>query len=390
MIPYEEALAITEKYKPSCGTEYLPFMDSLGRCLAEDIISDINMPPFNKTAVDGYACRREDIDKELIITGIIQAGSSASKKVEQGECVKIMTGAAIPEGANWVFMVEDAREKNGRVKFTGKEGKDNIAKMGEDIRKGDIVLRSGRLIKPQDIALMATVGAVKVAVKKQLMVGIISTGNELVEPDNKPSDSQIRNSNAYQLIAQTIRAGAQALYYGIAPDSEEETFKMLTVAVNECDIVLLTGGVSMGDYDKVPDVLKRADVNIIFDRIAVQPGKPTTFGVHDEALVFGLPGNPVSSFVQFEMFVKPMIYRAMGVNDSGLTRKYKLADGYRRISTERMAMVPVTINRDGTVVPVEYHGSAHINALTDAYGVMKVPIGVSEIKKGEFVDVRQI
>jgi len=390
MISYEEALTLTEKYKPETGIENLPFIDSIGRCLAEDIISDINMPPFNKTAVDGYACRKEDIDSELIITEIIPAGVSASRNVGEGECVKIMTGAAIPEGANWVFMVEDAEENNGRVRFKGKPGKDNIARMGEDMRKGDIVMKAGRLIKPQDIAVMATVGAVSVAVRKRPVVGIITTGNELVEPDNKPADSQIRNSNGYQLIAQTIRAGALALYYGIVPDSEQETLVMLSKALDECDLVLLTGGVSMGDFDIVPDVLTKAGVKIIFNRIAVQPGKPTTFGAHDKALVFGLPGNPVSSFLQFEMFVRPMIYRAMGVTDFDRNRKHKLADDYSRKRTERMALVPVNLESDETVVPVEYHGSAHINALTDAYGVMKVPVGISFIRKGEYVDVRQI
>ncbi len=390
MISYEKALTITEKYIPETGIENLPFIDSIGRCLAEDIISDINMPPFNKTAVDGYACRKEDIDRELIINEIIPAGVSASRNIGEGECVKIMTGAAIPEGANWVFMVEDAEEYNGRVRFKGKPGKDNIARMGEDILKGDIVLKAGRLIKPQDIALMATVGAVTVAVRKRPVVGIITTGNELVEPVNKPADSQIRNSNGYQLIAQTIRAGALALYYGIVPDSEQETLVMLSKALDECDLVLLTGGVSMGDFDIVPDVMKKAGVKIIFDRIAVQPGKPTTFGMHDKALVFGLPGNPVSSFIQFELFIKPMIYRALGVTGHDSFRKHKLAKDYSRKRKERMALVPVTLNSDETVVPVEYHGSAHINALTDAYGVMKIPVGITVIRKGEFVDVRQI
>ena len=390
MISFEEALKITEKYKPETGIEYLPFIDSIGRCLAEDIVSDINMPPFNKTAVDGYACRKEDINRELIINEIIPAGASASRKVGEGECVKIMTGAAIPDGANWVFMVEDAEENNGRVRFKGKPGKDNIARMGEDMHEGDIVLKAGRLIKPQDIAVMATVGAVRVAVRKRPVVGIITTGNELVEPVNKPADSQIRNSNGYQLIAQTIRAGALALYYGIAPDSEQETLEMLSKALDECDLVLITGGVSMGDFDIVPDVLAKAGVEIIFDRIAVQPGKPTTFGVRDDALVFGLPGNPVSSFIQFELLIKPMIYRALEVKGDHSFRKHRLAEDYLRKRKERMAWVPVTLSSDETVVPVEYHGSAHISALADAYGVMKVPLGVSEIKKGETVDVRQI
>jgi len=390
MISYEEALTVTKKYKPETGIENLPFIDSIGRCLAKDIVSDVNMPPFNKTAVDGYACRKEDIDKELIINEIIPAGISTTRKIAEGECVKIMTGAAIPEGANWVVMVEDAEEINGRVRFKGEPGKDNIARMGEDMRKGDIVLKAGRMIKPQDIAVMATVGAVRVAVRKRPVVGIIITGNELVEPDNKPADSQIRNSNGYQLIAQTIRAGALAIYYGIAPDSEKETLETLSKALDESDLVILTGGVSMGDFDIVPDVLAKAGVKIIFDRIAVQPGKPTTFGVHDNALVFGLPGNPVSSFIQFELLVKPMIYRALGATCHDSYRKHRLAEDYFRKRKERLAWVPVILNKDETVVPVEYHGSAHINSLTDAYGVMKVPVGTGVIKKGEIVDVRQI
>ncbi len=390
MISYEEALAITEKYKPEKGTEYIALIDSLGRILTRDIISDIDMPPFNKAAVDGYACRSKDLYKELIINEIVPAGRAPSGRVEEGTCVKIMTGAAVPEGADWVFMVEDAVEKDGRVKFAGKPGRDNIAKRGEDIRSGDTVLRAGKVIAPQDIAVMATVGAVEVAVKECPMVAVISTGDELVEPDNKPAASQIRNSNAYQLIAQIMRAGGEAVYYGIAPDDEEKTFNMLIKAIDECDIVLLTGGVSMGDYDKVPSVMERAGVRIIFDRIAVQPGKPTTFGLHDNALIFGLPGNPVSSFIQFEMLVRPMIMRAMGAEPKDEARRLKLSVDYSRKRTRRMAWVPVILNSDEEVVPLEYHGSAHINALPAAYGIMKVPIGVSEIRKGDIVDVRQI
>ncbi|MEA1887848.1 MAG: gephyrin-like molybdotransferase Glp [Bacteroidota bacterium] len=390
MVPYEEALAITEKYILETGIEYVEILDSLGRFLAEDIISDINMPPFDKPAVDGYACRKEDLDKELVIKDILPAGKPALKKVEAGECIKIMTGATMPEGADWVFMVEDAEEKNGRVRFKGKPGKNNIAMMGEDIRVGDTVIKAGRLIRPQDIAVMATVGVVKVAVKKRLKIAVITTGNELVEPYIKPAPSQIRNSNAYQLMAQVSRAGAEPVYYGIAPDEESITYDIMVKAIDECDIVLLTGGVSMGDFDFVPQVMTRAGVKIIFDRIAVQPGKPTTFGVHGNALIFGLPGNPVSSFIQFELFVRPLINRSMGSMIKEGQRKHKLGKDYFRKRAGRMSWVPVILNNDETVTPVEYHGSAHINALPGAYGIMKVPVGIKEIKKGEIVDVRQI
>lgn len=390
MIPFEKAVEITEKYVLSSGTEKLDLIDSLGRILAVDITSDMDMPPFNKTAVDGFACRKRDLDKELLINEVIPAGVVARNPVREGECARIMTGAAIPEGADWVFMVEDAVEKDGKVRFTGKAGKDNIAKKGEDIIAGDIVLGAGRIIRPQDIAVMATVGAVRVEVSKRLDVAVISTGDELVEPDKKPAPSQIRNSNAYQLISQIIRAGANAVYHGIAADDEEITFEMISRAIDECDIVILTGGVSMGDFDMVPDVLKRAGVDLIFDRIAVQPGKPTTFGVHKKALVFGLPGNPVSSFIQFELFVRPLMQRSMGSDWQSFNKTFVLAEDYRRKRTDRLAWVPVQLNNDGSVSPVDYHGSAHINALPDAWGIMKVEIGVDSIKKGESVDVRQI
>ncbi|MGM0463150.1 MAG: gephyrin-like molybdotransferase Glp [Bacteroidota bacterium] len=390
MIPFEEAIAITGKYVRHTGVEYIPFMESPGRVLAEDIISDIDMPPFNKTAVDGYACRKADLGRELVINEVIPAGVPASGKVEEGECVKIMTGAAMPEGTDWVFMVEEAEEKDGKVRFTGKAGKDNIAKHGEDIRRGDTVLKAGSMARPQDIAVMATVGAVEVAVGRRPAVAVISTGSELVEPGRKPGASQIRNSNAYQLTAQVMRAGGEAVYYGIAPDNEDETYSLVTKAIGECDIVLLTGGVSMGDFDMVPAVLEKAGVKILFDRIAVQPGKPTTFGLHDDALVFGLPGNPVSSFIQFELIVRPMMTAAMGGTGDRQARRHILGKNYSRKRAGRTAWVPVRLNSDDTVAPVEYHGSAHINALPEAYGIMQVPVGLSEIKKGAEVDVRQI
>ncbi len=390
MIPFEKAQEIVASHTIEISTEKVQFIDSLGRVLAEDITSDMDMPPFDKTAVDGYACRRCDLDKELEIIETISAGALANKVVGEGECSKIMTGAAVPGGADFVFMVEDALEINNKVKYTGSSRKDNIARKAEDISEGDVVLRKGRVIRPQDIAVMATVGAVQVEVCKKPKVGVISTGDELVEPTDVPGKGQIRNSNAYQLIAQVIRAGADAFYYGIARDSEEETFNLVAGAIDECDIVLLTGGVSMGDFDFVPKVLKLAGVEIIFDRVAVQPGKPTTFGIHSTGIVFGLPGNPVSSFVQFELFVRPLIARSLNSNWKADEHSYTLAKEYKRRRGERLAFVPVLLKPDNKVEAADYHGSAHINALPDAVGLMKIPIGILEIKKGELVNVRQI
>jgi molybdopterin molybdotransferase len=215
-----------------------------------------------------------------------------------------MTGAAIPDGADCVIMVEDTKIlDSGKVRFKGIFSKENIAKRGEDVSKGDILLKTGKLLSPPDIAVLASSGHTMVSVARKPSVAVISTGNELVEPWNVPEKSQIRNSNSYQLMAQVERAGALGKYYGIAVDDENETFSILEQAILENDMVLITGGVSMGDFDFVPAVMAKAGVNILFSRVAVQPGKPTTFGTKGEKVVFGLPGNPVSSFIQFEMLV---------------------------------------------------------------------------------------
>lgn len=390
MILYDEAQNIVTKYIANTGTERVSFIDSLGRVLAADITSDMDMPPFNKSAVDGFACKREDLTSEMRVIEVIPAGKVPELPVHRGECSRIMTGAAIPDGADYVFMVEDSVEESGKVRFTGKISKDNISIRGEDIINGDTVLRKGRIIRPQDIAVMATVGATEITLSKKPVVAVISTGSELVEPQDKPQRGQIRNSNAYQLISQVIRAGADAVYYGIAQDTEEETYEIVTRALDECNIVLLTGGVSMGDFDFVPQVLTRAGVEIIFDSVAVQPGKPTTFGVHSDSLVFGLPGNPVSSFVQFELFVRPLIQRSMNSDWKPAISRVALSAEYNRKRSDRLAWLPVKEDGRGGVVAVEYHGSAHINALPDSIGLIAVPIGINQIKEGELVDVRQI
>jgi molybdopterin molybdotransferase len=390
MITFEEAQAITVKYRVNRGAERVMFIDSLNRVLAEDIASDMDMPPFNKTAVDGFACRLEDIGMPLKINEVIPAGKVPEKEIRKGECARIMTGAAVPDGADYVFMVEDSVEDDGFVRFTGKFNKDNIAKKGEDIKTGDIVLKKGRIVRPQDIAVMATVGAAEVMVSVKPSVAVISTGSELVEPQDRPGKGQIRNSNAYQLIAQVIRSGADAIYYGIAKDNEKETFEIVTRAIRECDIVIMTGGVSMGDFDFVPKVLQDAGVKILFDSVAVQPGKPTTFGVCEDAFIFGLPGNPVSSFVQFELLVRPMIQVSMNSDWRPEVVTLPLAVDYRRKRTDRLNWIPVIKDAEGKVAPVDFHGSAHINALPDSFGITGIPVGVANLAKGELVDVRQI
>ena len=391
MISFEEALAIVGDSYFTKGTERIDFMDSLKRVLAEDILSDMPMPPFNKSAVDGYACRKVDLAFELEVIETIPAGKAPIKSIGINQCAKIMTGAPVPEGADCVIMVEDVKETGENlIRHQIGKVKNNICTLGEDIKEGEVVLTKGSLIEPQHIAVLATVGATKPLVYKQAKVAIISTGDELVEPGNKPDVSQIRNSNAWQLIAQIKKIGAIPDYIGIAMDTETSTREKLESAFKGNDIVLLTGGVSMGDFDYVPQVLKNLGVELKFKSIAVQPGRPTVFGVRDKQYIFGLPGNPVSSYVQFELLVKPMIYKLMGHSFKPTKINIPLGTDYSRKRSDRLSWLPVKINETGEVIPIEYHGSAHINALTLADGLISVAIGKTTLKKGELVNVRQI
>lgn len=391
MITFEEAFRIVSEAAFRIGKEEVKINEAAGRALAVPVKSDMDMPPWNKSAVDGFACRHVDLGLELTVIETVAAGVMPSKKVVPGTCVRIMTGAAVPEGADYVFMLEDSAEKEaGRVRFTGRPGNDNIAKAAEDCFSGQTVLKAGRHIKPQDIAVMAAVGATTVTVSNRVKVGVISTGNELVEPDKIPAAAQIRNSNSSQLMAQVARAGATGRYYGIARDEEASIEKLLRKALDENDVVLISGGVSFGDYDLVPKVMRKLGLTIHFDQVAMQPGKPLTFCTGEKKAVFGLPGNPVSTFVQFEVMVRPFIDRMAGVVAEEPRMLMPLAADYSRKRAERLAWIPFTVTPAGEALPLEYHGSGHITALTGAWGLITIPRGQSWIQKGEMVNVRQI
>jgi len=391
MISFEQAYNIVISSGFKTGTEIIPHTDSLNRILANDIASDMDMPPFNKSSVDGFACRKTDLGDDLIILETIPAGVWPVRTVDKGQCSRIMTGAPVPDGADCVIMVEETEMLlSGKIRFRGSFKKENIARKGEDVRKGDVVLRSGKKIRPQDIAVMASVGHVLVTVSKMPEVAVISSGSELVEPDKIPGISQIRNSNASQLMAQIEQTGALGRYYGIAADDETQTLSIVEKAISENNMVLITGGVSMGDFDFVPSVLERAGVNILFTRIAVQPGKPTTFGLHPRSVIFGLPGNPVSSFIQFELLVRPLLLKMMGCELQPLSINLPMNEKFTRKFADRMAFIPVTITAEGYVSPVEYHGSAHISALSEADGIIAMSVGKKIFEKGEIISVRQI
>lgn len=389
MISFEEAYKIVMASAKTTGAERIPFTNASGRILAEDVFSDTDMPPFNRSAVDGYACKTADLGMDLEMMEVVAAGREPLREVGTGQCSKIMTGAIVPEGCDIVFMVEDSEVMpSGKIRFTGTSLKPNISLQGEDVKKGQLVLEKGKHILPQDIAVIASFGHVSVLVSKKPGVAVISTGDEIIEPENKPARSQIRNSNAYQLLAQTEAAGGRGKYYGIAPDTGDTAFEIISRALSENDIVVLTGGVSMGDFDFIPSFLARAGVKILFNRINVQPGKPTTFGIHPKAIVFGLPGNPVSSFIQFETLIKPVIRKMSESNQKQYSFELPLGVKYERKSASRMGWIPVRLSAKNEVIPVEYHGSAHITSLSYSDGIISIMPEVTSLEKGTLVTYR--
>lgn len=391
MIEFEEALKTVKHATIKMGTEHVELIKAPNRVLAEDVRSDMAMPPFDKSTMDGYACRRSDLGNLLEIKELIPAGTPPTKNIGPNQCSKIMTGAKIPEGADCVIMIEHTKEvEANKIRFIRENTATNICYRGEDMKENEVVLKKGTRIKAQHIAVMATVGCAQPLVYQQPKVGIIATGSELVEPDQKPGASQIRNSNAWQLIAQLQKMGLTANYYGIAIDSPEITRELMEKCLSESEVLLLSGGVSIGDLDFVPQILKDMGFNTWFRKLSVKPGTQTIFSTYEGKYVLGMPGNPVSSFVQFELLAKPMLFRLMGHDYHPPIVRLPLARNYKRKKTERLEFIPVRFNAHNQVVPLSYHGSAHINAFTEATGIMAIPIGVKKYNEGDLVHVRQI
>ncbi|MFP4447335.1 MAG: gephyrin-like molybdotransferase Glp [Bacteroidales bacterium] len=390
MISFEEALNVILGNAPLLKTVEVPLTESYNRVLAEDILADVDMPSFNKSAVDGFACKNPVEGSQLKIRETISAGTSPEYSVSEGYCSKIMTGAPVPEGANWIVMVEHTNiTEEGTVQILKKGKKPNIATKAEDFKKGDKIVSAGTLLKPQHIPILASVGKVKPLVYDLPSVSLITTGDELVEPENIPGSGQIRNTNASQLMSQFGNIGIKPVYQGIIKDEEHNLLEKIKDSVNNYDLTVLTGGVSMGDYDYVPHIMKKAGVEILFHNIAMKPGKPTIFGKYERNLVIGLPGNPVSTFLQFELLIKPMVVKMMGGEHKAVAIKMPLGEYVKSKKEERESWKPVYIE-NGQVFTLPYHGSGHFHALNKAEGFIRIPAEQEKIEKGELVNVRQI
>lgn len=388
ILPAEAGVIIALYGKPG-GIEELPLLESTGRVLAEDIYSDIEMPPFNKSAMDGYAVISGDNSEKFKIVETIPAGKFPEKKVGTGECAKIMTGAPLPAGADRVIKVEVTREKDGFMVITGEDNAGNVCLRGEDIKRGDKILKKGRVMDVSGIGAAASLGRNHIKVFRKVKAGLITTGSEIRDPGDILEPGQIYNSNGYSLSAQLAISGAEVIGKMIVRDEESDLLNQLDNMINHSDITIISGGVSMGEFDLVPDVLEKLGVRVHFNKVAIQPGKPTLFGTRGEKIVFGLPGNPVSTFVIFEIFVKPLLTRMSGSNLKALTIRGEMGETFTRRKMERDLYIPVRY-KNGIVELIEYHGSAHFVSLLGANALLKVEQGVCEIPRGEIVNVRQI
>ena len=391
MIPLKAALKIIAGMHYSPDTEMVAMAQAIGRVIAGDVVSDVHMPPFNKSAMDGYACRKKDLGGILEVIELIKPGKAPVKPVGTSQCSKIMTGAMLPENADCVVMFEDTESiGENRIRIVAESSSPNVCLKGEDAGPGDILLAEGTRVKAQHMAVLASAGCFMPMVYKMPRIGILSTGDELVEPQQTPGISQIRNSNAYQLASQVNRSGCLAEYVGIVKDRKNELKETVLSALENNDVLIVTGGASKGDFDFVPQVLEEIKMKILFNKLAIQPGKPIVFASNREKFCFGLSGNPVSSFIQFELIVRPFLDKLTGCKIKPVYLKLPIGKEYSRKVADREMFFPVKITGQGPVIPVEYHGSAHLLSLSGADGIANIQLGQHTIKKGTLVDVRLI
>lgn len=369
MISFEEAIESVLKRARPLPPALTPVEESVGRALLEDVRSATDMPPFDKSAVDGYAVRAAGVKPgaELRCVGLVQAGDSFERPLRRGECLKIMTGAPVPAGADAVAMVEETSERGGLVKFaSGLDRGDNIARRGEDVRKGQVILRRGAVIGIEHIAALAAAGRALVKTGALPRVALVNTGGEIVPPGRPLGRNRIYNSNGPMLAAMLKTDGICAAPV-IARD-EPKALKAALATALKADIVLVSGGVSMGDYDLVPGILKELGVKKIFHKVRVRPGKPMFFGVKGRKLVFGIPGNPVANFMAYLAYIRPAIRSLAARPDCAP----KFRDGECAVKfaprTPRRALVLSKVCARGryALYGIDNNGSADILALAEA------------------------
>lgn len=312
MVAVEDAIRIVLEHTPVLGAEEVTLEEAAGRVLAQAVFARDDMPPFAASSVDGYALRAMDGAAPRRVLSEIIAGATAAPTVEPGTAVRIMTGAPLPPGADAVVMVENVSEQGGTMTpETSPRPGENVHPRGQDVSHGQEVLAPGTVLNAPEIGVLATVGQVRVAVHRRPIVAVLATGDELVEPGEALRPGAIRDSNRYTLLAAAREAGAIPISLGVARDVEAEQEARIREGLERADVVLTSGGVSVGSRDLIKPILARLG-QVHFGRVSFKPGKPTTFATIGERIVFGLPGFPVSSLVSFEVFARPALRKMQG------------------------------------------------------------------------------
>ncbi len=372
-----------------------PLDEVLGCCLAEDIRADRDLPPTDRSAMDGYAVRAKDLaesPRELRLVGEVAAGIAKCPKVTEGTCVRILTGASVPKGADAVVKLEETTERDGFVKFLAitKVGA-NIRIQGEEVTKGRVVLCKGTVLNAARIGLCASVGKAAVKVYERPGVAVLCTGRELREAGTKVGPHQLRNSNGPALLAALENAGISRIEHQIVPDDPRILAEKLKVTAGRYNVIILTGGVSVGKYDFVPEAVRRIGANVRFHGVAMKPGKPQLYAtLSGNRHIFGLPGNPLSVLTGFSELVLPAIRRLSGFDaeSSHVTLKLPLSRSvHSKANRTAFVLGKLIWGRKGLqVASIKSCGSADLVAGAQADGVILVPRNIQRIAAGELVE----
>jgi molybdopterin molybdotransferase len=392
MPTFEEARKIILDSVIPLGVEKVEILTAVGRVLAEDISAPWDMPLWDNTAMDGYAVHAEDCPEgaTLQLAGFLPAGVSMTEEVARGTAVKILTGAPIPPGADAVVPFEETEEKDGEVIIKkAVKPRDHIRFKGEDVKIGETVLAAGTLLRPSEISMLASFGKVFVPVHRKVRVAVLSTGDELVEPGEALAPGKIINSNSLALAAAVKQAGGIPVMLGIARDNRESLREKLVEGLR-ADVLITSAGVSAGDRDYVRDVLNELMVTQAFWKVDIKPGRPTAFGLRDGKPVFSLPGNPVSSLLTFEEFVRPALLKMMGHRRvlKPLV-KATLKEAVRK-KPGRVNFIRVAVEQENGEFYVQSAGkqdTGYLKTLLLADGIAVIPAEQEDLKAGDQVNV---
>ncbi|KAA0546885.1 molybdopterin molybdotransferase MoeA [Bacillus sp. BGMRC 2118] len=401
-IPVEEAVRRVMKFANNGEIEIVPIYNAYGRYLAEDLVATHHVPPFDRSPYDGFAIRAVDSkganlnhSVEFEVIEEIGAGSVAEKDVLPFQAVRIMTGAQMPKGCNAVVMLELAKEtmRDGKKYMSIKrpfEPGDNISFEGEDSKKGTVLVEKGVKVNPGIQALLATFGYANVKVGRKPKIGVFATGTELLDVAESLEPGKIRNSNSFMICAQIERSGANAHYLGMLPDDFNFCYDKVKNALHEVDMLITTGGVSVGDYDYLPEIYEKLGANVLFNKVAMRPGSVTTVAELNGKLLFGLSGNPSACYVGFELFTRPVIQTYLFNTKPHLQKvhatlkaNYPKPNPFTRFVRSRLEFA----NGQLLVAPSGFDKSNAVSSLATANALMVLPGGTRGFEAGSQVDV---